>query len=131
MVVIFIIVGVATLAGWFIFQGVAKSREIDPKQIASTRQGISTILGALESYREHTKEYPTTEQGLDALVTRPKEEPVPENWKEFLRGKILDAWGNDFVYRPPEDLTGVPELISPGRDGELGTEDDISSKDKN
>lgn len=130
IVVIFIIVGVAALAGWFIFKGVAESREIDPEQLASTKKSFTTILNALDSYQKHSKVFPTKEQGLDALVSKPKTEPIPEDWKPFLKGRVVDGWGNEIVYRPPDDPTGVPLLISPGRDGEIGTDDDMSSKDK-
>ena len=70
--------------------------------------------------------YPTTEQGLQALVTQPDKDPRPARWYQLFKEMPKDPWGNDFVYEC-EDYQNYT-ITSPGKDGEAGTQDDIKSE---
>ncbi len=92
-------------------------------KVTTTQVQMKNIEQALKLYKLHNSFYPTTEQGLKALVERPEVEPIPKNWKGPYMDKIpKDAWGNDFIYLSDgKNFT----LISPGPDGEEGTDDDL------
>lgn len=98
-------------------------------RIARVRQDIAGGLGTgLAVYEQDVGTYPTTEQGLDALVAAP---PGVKNWHgPYLTTGVVpkDPWGNAYVYRfPGEKFPALYDLVSPGPDGQLGTEDDISN----
>ena len=65
--------------------------------------------------------YPTPEQGLQALVTRPGSEPVPPNWKPYLDKLPNDPWGRPYQYLNP-GLKGEVDVLSFGADGKSGGE---------
>ncbi|MGD2132843.1 MAG: type II secretion system major pseudopilin GspG [Maricaulaceae bacterium] len=87
------------------------------------RANLQTIAGALQMYRLDNQVYPTTAQGLEALVTRPSIGPAPTNWhaEGYFDRSLLDPWGNPYVYRSPGE-TGQFDLISLGADGAPGGE---------
>ncbi len=92
-------------------------------KVTTTEVQMKNIEQALKLYKLHNSFYPTTEQGLKALVEKPEEDPVPKNWKGPYIEKIpKDAWENDFIYISDGKQFN---LISPGPDGEEGTEDDL------
>lgn len=98
---------------------------------AAARADIEANMAiALDLYELDNGCYPTTEQGLNALVKKPESEPSPQNWKgPYLKKKVpLDPWGNPYVYISPgihnvEDY----DLFSYGPDGVEGGEDDITN----
>ena len=89
---------------------------------------LREIEKALEFFFKHNGFYPTTEQGIEALVTKPTTDPQPENYAEggYLKRVPLDPWGNSFIYRSHGEK-GPIEIISCGSDGEEGTKDDITN----
>ena len=89
---------------------------------------IQEINNVLDIYLKHNGFYPTTEQGLEALVTKPKTDPQPENYAEggYLKRVPMDPWGNPIIYRRNGE-EGPIEIISCGPDGEEGTKDDITN----
>jgi general secretion pathway protein G len=92
-------------------------------KVTTTEVQMKNIEQALKLYKLHNSFYPTTEQGLKALVEKPEEDPVPKKWKgPYLERIPKDAWGNDFIYISDGKQFN---LISPGPDGEEGTEDDL------
>ena len=97
---------------------------VDEAKIETTKVQMKAIKDALEQYRLDNGRYPTTEQGLKALVEKPTIPPIPPRWKKYLDSVPKDAWGNDFIYISP-GVNNPYELRSPGPDGEEGTEDDI------
>jgi len=97
---------------------------VDEAKIETTKVQMKAIKDALEQYRLDNGRYPTTEQGLKALVEKPTTPPIPPRWKKYLDSVPKDAWGNDFIYISP-GVNNPYELRSPGPDGEEGTEDDI------
>jgi general secretion pathway protein G len=103
---------------------------IDEARVTKTKQDLKQIEAALTLYRLDNSRYPTTEQGLDALVRRPTSEPQPLNWKEggYLTRPPKDAWKNDYVYVSPGE-NGPYDLWSLGadqREGGEGIDADIS-----
>lgn len=84
---------------------------------------LKTISAALKMYRLDNGAYPTTAQGLQALVERPTSSPAPRNWHEegYLPELPTDPWGRPYAYASP-GRTGPFDLISHGRDGEAGGE---------
>jgi general secretion pathway protein G len=97
---------------------------------------IRTIESALKLYKIDNGFYPTTEQGIEALITKPDTPPVPNRWKEggYLEGNAVpkDPWSNPYYYVSPADDGRDYEIVSYGRDGEAGGtghDADISSAD--
>jgi general secretion pathway protein G len=95
----------------------------DEARIVAARQDIATIIQALKMYRLDNIRYPTTEQGLQALITKPAIAPMPENWKSggYLEKLPKDPWGHGYVYLNP-GRHGDIDVISLGADGESGGE---------
>ncbi|WP_457625170.1 type II secretion system major pseudopilin GspG [Persephonella sp.] len=94
-------------------------------KIKTAKIQLKEIKRALEMYRLDNGAYPTTEQGLKALVEKPKIPPEPKKWKQYMESLPKDPWGNEYIYIYPSEKHPF-ELKSKGPDGELGTEDDIS-----
>lgn len=85
---------------------------------------IRSIASTLDRYRLENFNYPSTDQGLQALVEKPSGFPEAKNWrKKYLRKQPKDPWGNEYVYISP-GADGDFDLISLGRDGKVGGEDD-------
>jgi general secretion pathway protein G len=98
---------------------------LDESKIETTKIQMRAIKDALEQYKLDNGVYPTTQQGLKALVEKPTTPPVPTRWRQYLDKLPKDAWDNDFIYMSPG--VGHPfELKSAGPDRTEGTEDDIS-----
>lgn len=92
--------------------------QVGKSEIKITRAQIDAFDKALDQYRLDTGHYPTTEQGLNALVTKPANEP---KWAgPYLKKAVPpDPWGNAYVYKIPGDH-GEFDLLSYGKDGQLG-----------
>ncbi|MEP4076835.1 type II secretion system protein GspG [Haloferula sp.] len=83
------------------------------------------IASALLMYHRATGEYPSTDQGLSALVNRPDDLPSQANWKPIFDQVPKDPWGNEYRYSPPSGETPRTfEIRCLGRDG-ISSEDDI------
>ena len=95
----------------------------DEARVVAARQDIASLLQALKLYRLDNLRYPTTDQGLAALVTRPSVAPVPPNWKPggYLERLPRDPWGNPYQYLSP-GLRGEVDVFSFGADGTAGGE---------
>jgi general secretion pathway protein G len=94
---------------------------------------IESIETALKLYKLDNGAYPTTDQGLEALVAQPETPPVPRKWRDggyLEKGRVpKDPWGNNFVYLSP-GVHGDYDIASFGADGVSGGEDknsDINS----
>ena len=90
----------------------------------------SNLSTALDLYKMDASQYPTTEQGLIALLTPPSVAPVPVQWNgPYLKKKVLpkDPWGHDYVYvSPGTHNTDSYDLSSLGPDG-VESDDDITN----
>lgn len=92
------------------------------------KKDINTIHIALTVYEGTVGRPPTTEQGLDALVTAPRKPPVPDRWRACLEEVPLDPWKHPYHYRRPALKSNRQyDIWSAGPDGVDGTEDDIGN----
>lgn len=96
----------------------------DEARVTVAQTDLRAIAGALELYRLDNRTYPSTAQGLAALVERPTVAPQPVNWASggYLAVMPKDPWGSDYIYRSP-GTDGRFDLISLGADGQPGGQD--------
>ncbi|MBK9168517.1 MAG: type II secretion system major pseudopilin GspG [Bryobacterales bacterium] len=113
LVVVTIIALFATLVAPNIF------KQSDKARVVAAQTQINNFLLGLAQYKMATGNFPTSEQGLEALRTRPAN---ANNWDgPYLRKEVpLDPWGNPYVYKFPSEHGDEPELISYGADGQPG-----------
>jgi general secretion pathway protein G len=130
MIVIVIIGILATLLIPRIMERPEEARRVKAKM------DIKAIESALKLYKIDCGSYPTTEQGLIALIKKPETPPVPAKWREggYLEGTAVpkDPWGNVYYYTSPTADGKDYEVVSYGHDGEpggKGKDADISSLD--
>ena len=105
----------------------------DDAKIGAAKQDIATVMQALKLYRLDNGRYPTTEQGLQALIAKPTADPIPANWKQggyIERSNVpTDPWGEPYKYLNP-GIRGEIDVFSLGRDranGGEGPDADIGS----
>ena len=103
------------------------------KDRADRQKAVSDIVAlenALDMYKLDNHRYPTTDQGLDALVVAPTLTPLAENYNPegYIRRLPADPWGNEYVLISPGEH-GAIDISSTGPDGEIGTADDINNWD--
>jgi general secretion pathway protein G len=113
LVVVTIIALFASIVGPRLFKAA------DSSKVTAARTQINSFSQALLLYKNSTGNFPTTQQGLQALRTKPSDVP---NWDgPFLQGDVpLDPWGRPFIYRFPGVLPDEPDIISLGADGQPG-----------
>jgi len=95
----------------------------DEARALAARQDIASLMQALKLYRLDNQRYPTTEQGLQALVARPASAPLAPNWKTggYVERLPKDPWGNSYQYLNP-GVRGELDVFSTGADGASGGE---------
>lgn len=102
----------------------------DEARITAAKQDIATVTQALNLYKLDNSRYPTTEQGLQALVNKPTISPIPNNWKEGYLDRVpKDPWGTPYQYLQP-GVHGAIDVFSFGADrasGGEGSDADIGS----
>ena len=99
------------------------SRPDEARQVAA-RQDIAGLMQALKLYRLDNRRYPSSEQGLKALVEKPLIAPLAEGWKSggYVERLPLDPWGQPYQYLNP-GLRGEIDVFSFGADGLAGGEE--------
>jgi general secretion pathway protein G len=103
----------------------------DEARVVAAKQDIAAIMQSLKLYRIDNSRYPMTDQGLEALVTRPSTGPQPTNWKSYLDKVPKDPWGQTYLYLNP-GVHGEIDVFSLGADGQpggSGADSDIGSWD--
>jgi len=95
----------------------------DEARIIAAKQDVATLAQALRLYKLDNFAYPSTDQGLQALVVKPAAAPIPANWKAggYLERLPKDPWGRDYRYLNP-GRRGEIDIFSLGADGEPGGE---------
>nr|WP_282596021.1 type II secretion system major pseudopilin GspG [Spongiibacter thalassae] len=95
----------------------------DRAMVEKARADISVLEQALDMYKLDNHVYPTTDQGLPALVRRPETSPQPKNYRSngYIKRLPDDPWGNPYLYIQPGEH-GPYDLYSTGADGEEGGE---------
>ena len=111
--------------------------QVDRARVTTAKSDIASLSQALDMYKLDNHFYPTSDQGLEALVSRPQSSPEPRNWNPegYIKGNKLplDPWDGEYVYMSPGEDNRPYELISLGADARLGGEGyaaDISSSDR-
>ena len=93
----------------------------DDARATAARTDVNNLMQALKLYKLDNQRYPTAEQGLQALITKPSAPPAPTNWRPYLEKLPNDPWG-----RPYQDLNpgvkGEIDVMSFGADGQPGGE---------
>ena len=116
IMVVVVIMGI--LASLVVPKLIARTGE---SKVAAAKVDIATVMQALKLYRLDNQRYPTTEQGLRALVEKPTTGPAANGWKAggYLEKMPKDPWGNPYQYLSP-GLKGEVDIISLGADGQPG-----------
>jgi len=96
---------------------------VDEARVAKAKEDIQSLETALTMFRLDNSKYPTTEQGLTALVTQPVD-PTIRNWRAggYIQRISKDPWGNDYQYAAPGTHSKEYDLYSLGADGAPGGE---------
>ena len=131
LMIVLVIIGIlATLLIPRIMERPEEARRVKAKM------DIRTIESALKLYKIDSGEYPTTEQGLEALIKKPDSPPVPAKWRDggYLDGNSVpkDPWDHPYQYASPADDGKDSEIITYGRTGQpggTGRDAEISSSD--
>ncbi len=93
----------------------------DDARATAARTDVSTLIQALKLYKLDNQRYPSAEQGLQALLTKPTSGPIPGNWKPYLEKLPNDPWGRPYQYLNP-GIKGEIDVMSLGADGQPGGE---------
>jgi general secretion pathway protein G len=124
IMVVVVIIGV--LAVLIVPRVVGRS---DDARVAAAKHDVTTLMQSLKLYRLDNGRYPSSEQGLQALVAKPQSAPVPSNWRTYLDKLPKDPWGNAYQYLNP-GVHGEIDVFSFGADGQpggSGADQDIGS----
>lgn len=106
---------------------------VDEARVTAAKADVSLLSQSLEMYRLDNHQYPSTDQGLIALVEKPSASPKPKKWNAqgYLSGKSLptDPWGNDYQYVSPgvDAAFDIYSMGADGKDGGDGFDADIGS----
>ncbi len=97
-------------------------------KLQKTVQDISALENSLSMYKLDNIDYPSTEQGLEALTEQTDIEPIPRRFPEggYVKRLPKDPWGNEYLLLNPGEQSRM-DVFSSGPDGEVGTEDDIGN----
>jgi len=98
---------------------------IEKASISRASTDIKSISSQLELYKAENYQYPSTDQGLEALVNKPSGDPTPKNWRQYLNKTPLDPWENPYKYLSPGSH-GDFDIYSFGPDG-IQSDDDIGN----
>ena len=100
-------------------------------QETRTRTDLQTISTQLKIYQAMNGFYPTTEQGLNALIAEPTTNPKPAQWRQLMEKMPVDPWGNNYFYvSPGKRNPNSFDLYSAGPDRKPDTDDDIGNWDR-
>jgi len=90
-------------------------------QVTAAKGDIQRIASTLDMYKLDNFNYPSSDQGLQALVEKPGGSPEANNWKQYLNNTPKDPWGNDYYYAYPGEKSAF-DVYSLGADGQPGGE---------
>ncbi len=126
LIVISIVLILTSAVGLMAFRYIDKARQV------TARSQLETLSLALNAYALDCKQYPTVDQGLDALWVKPVLEPMPTGWKgPYITKKITaDPWGHQYQYvlPGPNGLPfGIRSLGADAKEGGDGNDKDIAS----
>lgn len=123
LVLVLTIIAILAGSGIYLLSG-----NVDTAKETRVQGDINAIATQLQLYEARNSRMPTTEQGIEALVTKPTKEPLPERWTALLEELPKDPWGQPYKYRYPAQKSKKPyDLYTAGKDGIEGNEDDIGN----
>ena len=93
----------------------------DDARVTAARTDVNNVMQALKLYKLDNQRYPSSEQGLAALIARPTAGPPAPNWKPYLEKLPNDPWGRPYQYLNP-GVKGEIDVMSFGADGQAGGE---------
>lgn len=91
----------------------------DEARVVKAKQDVLAIQNALDLYKLDNGFYPTTEQGLMALIEKPTSNPIPHDWKTYLKSLPKDPWGREYLYLNPGQH-GEVDVFTLGAEGQPG-----------
>ena len=123
MMVVVVILGV--LASMIVPNLMGNKDKADRQKVISD---VVALENALDMYKLDNSAYPSSDQGLEALVSEPSGSPEPRNYREdgYIKRLPQDPWGNDYILNSPGEH-GKIDVLSVGPDREEGTDDDIGN----
>lgn len=123
VMVVIVILGV--LASLVVPNLMGNKEKADQQKVVSD---LVALESALDMYRLDNNRYPTTEQGMQALISKPTIQPEPRNYPKdgYIRRLPQDPWGGDYQLLNPGEHGDI-DIFSNGPDGISGTEDDIGN----
>ena len=134
LVEILVVIAIISLLAGVVLLNIAP--QIGMGSQAAAKAQIQVLSSAATTYRMAHGRYPTQQQGLEALVRKPAQEPIPENYPDsgYLSGRTVpaDPWKNPYIYLCPGRQNEPFEILSYGADGEpggSGADADVSSSD--
>jgi general secretion pathway protein G len=102
--------------------GPAVFKNIEDAKFQTVRAHFGNYKTALDSYRLDNYRYPSSEQGLQALMVKPDGDPEPKRWRQYMDKLPKDPWENDYIYVSPGDGGHPFDLYTLGADGVRGGE---------
>lgn len=96
--------------------------------VTTAKNDIKTITSMLELYKADNHSYPSTDQGLEALVNKPDGDPAAKNWRQYTKKTLMDPWDTPYKYLNPGSH-GEIDIYSFGPDLVQGGDDDIGNWD--
>lgn len=93
----------------------------DDARVTAGRTDVNNLMQALKLYKLDNQRYPSVEQGLQSLVTKPTAGSVPPNWKVYIDKLPADPWGRQYQFLNP-GVKGEIDVFSFGADGQPGGE---------
>ncbi len=97
---------------------------IEKASISRAGTDMKSIESMLELYKAENYVYPNTDQGLEALVSKPAGDPAPKNWRQYMKKTPIDPWENNYKYLSP-GTHGDFDIYSFGPDG-IQSDDDVN-----
>jgi general secretion pathway protein G len=91
----------------------------DDARVTAAKADVNNLMQVLKLYKLDNQRFPTQEQGLQALLTKPTVNPVPSNWKPYVEKLPKDPWGNAYQFANP-GVKGEVDVYSFGADGKAG-----------
>lgn len=116
LMVVMVIIGV--LAAMIVPNVIGRD---DDARATAARTDVNNLMQALKLYRVDNQRYPSAQQGLEALKTKPTVDPVPINWRPYVDKLPADPWGRPYQYLNP-GVHGEVDVLSLGADGQPGGE---------
>jgi general secretion pathway protein G len=99
----------------------------DDARMAAAISDVSAFSSALTMYKADTGQYPTSDQGLNALISNPGVQGWNKPYLDNMSVMKMDPWQHPYIYKYPSDHGQDFDIISAGPDGQVGTADDIES----